>query len=782
MTPTKNHAHCPPSPLNVLCPTATHSPVGAGVNTITLKTNMIRTSQKTRSNSRTHRLARVCLLTGALSATILSTQAQRVFFEDFEELPLGHSQEEGVSADSVWTKTAPTGWVANDAGVPGIDNPPESNGVIEWAGWSFADKNWWVQTAGDQRRSQFSFGTGTVMIADPDEWDDATHPGSGVATEDRTAQGLWYETYLTTSPIDISGVDADSLIMVFASSWRPEFDSNYRQTGVIDVSFDGAADQRVLHWVSDSSVLPWEVGIAEAAFKNDESTNEEIIVPLGNPAGASSLNVTFGMLDAGNDWWWAIDNVAVGVPPFASSISATGVSFTVNVVEALGKTVNQGSIAVALDGTTVAPITVGTGANGPTLTYDQSPTIFNPGQVYTVTVSFTTSDGRTVEDSLTFVGPSYTTIASTPTSVTATITDTDWMTLNESAGIEMSLDGISVTPTAITRTATNQVTVLYSQAPTAFASASSHSVSLTYQTTTAQTLVDGGNFTAPAWKAIPAYLATAPGTGATSGMRWRMHQLDSATATRGNSIAEAEDQLAGNLGASIHDPTYHDTPEEADGYFRVDWVNFEQGGLPAGHFNADAAAPLNVGDKFIPGSVPPDDYLASETLTYLELHPGVYGMVVNSDDGFQVTVGTATEQKHIVLGEYDGGRGSSDSLFYFNVEQAGVYFFRLLYFEGGGGASVEWFTTSDDGSIALVGGQQTGSIAAFQTRTVAEPEIPAASGGIASVSVEAGNLIIDFSGTLKSAASLEGPYTPVSGATSPYTAPISGESMFFFAE
>ncbi|MFM1941434.1 MAG: hypothetical protein RI897_416 [Verrucomicrobiota bacterium] len=728
-------------------------------------------------------LARVCLLAGSLAASVLSTQAQRLFFEDFEALPLGHSMEEGVSADGVWTKTTPEGWVADDSKVPGINEGPDRNGVIEWAGWSFADKNWWVQTAGDQRRSEFSLGHGTVMIADPDEWDDATHPGSGVPTDDRTAQGLWYETYITTAGFSAAGVEADSLLLVFASSWRPEFDSNYRQTGVIDVSYDGAAANRVLHWVSDSSVLPWEVGVTEAAFKNDESTNEEIIVPLNNPAGTSEVKLTFGMLDAGNDWWWAVDNVAVGVPPFATSIMADGVSFTVNVVEALGKTVNQGTIVVKLDGTTVAPITVGTTANGLSLTYNQAPTLFNPGQTYMVTVSYTTNDGRTVEDTLPFTAPSYTRVTSTPTSFTAVVTDTEWMSLNEGAGVEVSLDGNTVTAGSVTRTSTNQVTVFYSQSPNAFASGSTHTVALTYQAATGQSLTDSVAFTAPAWVSIPSFLATAPGTGAQSGMRWRLHELDAtAGPTRPTTIAGAEDQLAGIIGASIHDPTYHDTPQEADGYFRVDWVNFEQGGLDAGRFNASAPAPLNVADKFIPGSVPPDDYLAAETLGFLELQPGVYGMVVNSDDGFEVTVGTATEQKFLSLGQYDGGRGASDSLFYFNVEQAGVYFFRLLYFEGSGGGSVEWFTVNEDGSAALVGGQQTGAIAAFQTRTVAEPEIPAQGGGIASVSLEGQNLVIEFSGTLKSSASLEGPFEAVNGAVSPYQAPTSDSARFFFAE
>ena len=80
------------------------------------------------------------------------------------------------------------------------------------------------------------------------------------------------------------------------------------------------------------------------------------MVPLNNPAGASNLKLTFGMFDAGNDWWWAVDNLAVGVPPLASSVSVNAYAFTVTIIEALGKTVNQGSITMDLDGT---PLTTG---------------------------------------------------------------------------------------------------------------------------------------------------------------------------------------------------------------------------------------------------------------------------------------------------------------------------------------------------------------------------------------------------------------------------------------
>jgi len=173
--------------------------------------------------------------------------------------------------------------------------------------------------------------------------------------------------------------------------------------------------------------------------------------------------------------------------------------------------------------------------------------------------------------------------------------------------------------------------------------------------------------------------------------------------------------------------------------------------------------------------------VAAEARTFLELTPGVYAMAVNSDDGFQVTAGTANEPKFLVLGEFDAGRGAADTVFYFNIQQAGVYFFRLLWFEGTGGASVEWFTIGADGSAALVGGTQPGAVKAYRTRTVAEPEVPE-DANVESIVWSGSNLVITYTGTLKSADSVTGPYTAVAGASSPYQVAPEGEAKFFLAE
>lgn len=156
-------------------------------------------------------------------------------------------------------------------------------GVTEWEEWSFADKDWWAEVAGDQTRTQFTLASGTVAIADPDEWDDRGNP----------AALYTFNSQLLSPVIDVSG--AGALSLEFASSWRPEV----LQKASLDVIYDGVATE-VFRWNS----------VEGPDFKPD-AQNELVTVNLPSPAGASKMRLGFNLFDAGNNWWWAIDNVEV---------------------------------------------------------------------------------------------------------------------------------------------------------------------------------------------------------------------------------------------------------------------------------------------------------------------------------------------------------------------------------------------------------------------------------------------------------------------------------------
>ncbi|MEO1688105.1 MAG: hypothetical protein AAFU61_09380, partial [Pseudomonadota bacterium] len=90
----------------------------------------------------------------------------------------------------VWTPTPPDGWTQDTA-------PTMPQGTTEWQGWTFADKEFWIAVAGDQARSTFELGAGTVAVADGDEWDDFNE---GSVTGDD------FDSTLTTPLIDLTGV------------------------------------------------------------------------------------------------------------------------------------------------------------------------------------------------------------------------------------------------------------------------------------------------------------------------------------------------------------------------------------------------------------------------------------------------------------------------------------------------------------------------------------------------------------------------------------------------
>ncbi|HTG45978.1 MAG TPA: Ig-like domain-containing protein, partial [Verrucomicrobiae bacterium] len=122
-------------------------------------------------------------------------------------------------------------------------------------------------------------------------------------------------------------------------------------------------------------------------------------------------------------------------------------------------------------------------------------------------------------------------------------------------------------------------------------------------------------------------------------------------------------------------------------------VNFEQAGLAAGFIPGDENFPLIDTATF--GADP--NNIALEALAYLELTAGTHRFGVVSDDAFRVSTGPVlTNANDLILGIFDAGRGATlpagATEFDFYVEQDGLYPVRLLYDEGQGGASVEFYS------------------------------------------------------------------------------------------
>lgn len=247
-----------------------------------------------------------------------------LFFEGFDELPLGPNVNEGMPTvyPNVWTKTPPAGWTIDDSGMPGVGED-DQDGMTEWAGWSFASKDFWGVVTDDQGRQQFTKGKKVVAVADPDEWDDRAH-----------AVG-YFNSFMTTRPISLVGVPANSAFLKFDSSWDyeayddcdgtkwPACPATNNQTATITVSYNGGAQIEVLKWDSDGgSNGSYNPSPAVSPTFHDTAYNESVTVQLNNPPGATNVVITFGLTLGGNDWWWAVDNILVNAgqkPPTITS-------------------------------------------------------------------------------------------------------------------------------------------------------------------------------------------------------------------------------------------------------------------------------------------------------------------------------------------------------------------------------------------------------------------------------------------------------------------------------
>jgi hypothetical protein len=187
-------------------------------------------------------------------------------------------------------------------------------------------------------------------------------------------------------------------------------------------------------------------------------------------------------------------------------------------------------------------------------------------------------------------------------------------------------------------------------------------------------------------------------------------------------LARAREQLNGTLIDPFTGLPYDNTaapgPNPDDSYSLDTVPNFDDDG--------NAASGNFPDSQPWPGLSGGENAFSSEGSFFLDLPAGYYRFGVNSDDGFEVSAGKPPQGvfgPRTVLGFFDNGRGAADTLFDFLVQSNGIYSFDLIFFEGGGLASVELFSVNlATGQKILINDTNAAAIKSYRVLTgVSQP-------------------------------------------------------------
>jgi len=285
-------------------------------------------------------------------------------------------------------------------------------------------------------------------------------------------------------------------------------------------------------------------------------------------------------------------------------------------------------------------------------------------------------------------------------------------TVNEGS-IQATVDGASVEIKSSTTGGVTTVSYSFSSAPD---SLSDHAAEISYDDSDGTSHSASFNFRIDTiFNRIPASFTASGVDTSQAGFVANVTQISTAQAgvdqSHGNTPAGANAQIAGDLVDADGIGFFNEAgPANANNWqiSTVDVegvINFDQEAGVNGNFTDNNGFP----DAFIPG-IPgiedSTDGIAAEFITFLELGEGFHTLGVNSDDGFQVTTGPSLEDQGLItLGTFSGTRGAADSIFNVLVEEAGIYPVRLVWWEGTGGANVEFFSVTEGGEKILINDQ-----------------------------------------------------------------------------
>ena len=265
----------------------------------------------------------------------------------------------------------------------------------------------------------------------------------------------------------------------------------------------------------------------------------------------------------------------------------------------------------------------------------------------------------------------------------------------DTTSAKLYIDGVLVTLASTPKTDATDFT--YSNA-SLFPPNSDHSYIIEVKDTKGNIVADTASFRTISYALLTADLKVTPTT-SKPGFIWRVHQN---SAFQLNNSYRPLDQLAGLLGVNYADRNAQGSAiatgtaganNQTAIQFEIDsTINLAPNGGSLGDFPDDGIMPG------IPGTDPtaPEDGIAGEAITYVDLPVGKHSFVVRSDDGFRTTAGDITDVFRAQTAA-DSAGAVANTTFNVYVQDAGVYAFRTVWEEAAGDAYLEWSSLKADG-------------------------------------------------------------------------------------
>lgn len=173
---------------------------------------------------------------------------------------------DGVDTTLGFNKQGPAGFT--------VETNDLKSGEERWEGWTWTNTRDWTFAVGTDQRHYFTRGHGSYAVAE--------------SQHHRLAAPEQMTTHLHTPEIPL------------APNAAFEFDSHYRQ---------GSSDNYA------QVTAHYNTGETQELLKLDaDKWSSHEVLPLDAPAGATSVHFTFEYANAFEDWFWAVDNLALTQP------------------------------------------------------------------------------------------------------------------------------------------------------------------------------------------------------------------------------------------------------------------------------------------------------------------------------------------------------------------------------------------------------------------------------------------------------------------------------------